>query len=593
MLALLAVSLGVSVRDVRAACGDGLVQPGEQCDPGSPVGEAACPGRCIALPNLEACHCATLSTDRREFAVIADFQTRLAPSASVVAGGVAVTTAGGFLLVGSGAVIAGESQAIADRCRLLPGSAVGRLFCNEALVLPDAFVGDGGPFEFTPPVIIPLPPFPTGSGGGSNVTVTPSSTQFLPPGAYGNLIVEKGGTLVLHGLNLNSGAGRYDVLGVKVVDGGTLLADNPVVLNLRDALRLTGQAVLTPNPTTSVQPGDLQVNVAGRGAKLGKGAFVQAHVRAPNGKITLGRGTVAVGQLIAQKVVIQKGASLQLAGGCGDGIKQTTESCDTSAPGGDQACPGDCIPFGEAGQCTCRCTTNAECDDANACNGVETCSQGHCTLGIPPDCNDNNPCTTDCNPATGCVQAAVADGTRCDDGDACTKNDACTSGVCEPGEPRTCNDGNDCTTDTCDPAKGCQHAAVATGLPCSDGNACTDADACIRGTCVSGAPVSCEDLNPCTADSCSPATGCQHLPVTDGVSCAGTSPCSALDACAGGVCVARGAQICSDGNECTTDTCTPVGPLGEQTTQCGHANVANFTPCGPGGTKTCFNGVCL
>jgi hypothetical protein len=596
ILQIVVVSVCACLASVRPAsavgCGDGVVQAGEACDPGSGVGELACPGRCISQPNLEACQCATLSNDPRDFAVIADIQARLASDAAVTSGGVAVTATGGFLSVGSSASIAGESQAVADRCRLMPDSSVGRLFCNDDIVLPGAFIGDGGPFAFAPPATFPtLPPFTPGSGGGANVIVTANGTEYLAPGAYGNLIVEKGATLVLHGINAGSGAGRYDVLGIKVTDGGKLLADNPVIVNVKDSLRLTGGAMLIATPTTSVQPGDIQLRIEKK-AKLGKGAFVQAHVRAPNGKITVGRGTLVVGQLIGSKVAIQRNAGVQAAGGCGDGTKQATETCDTSAASGDLACPGDCIVPGQAGQCTCRCATNGECNDGNACNGVETCDAGHCVLGVPPDCNDDNPCTDDCNAATGCVQVPKADGTRCEDGSECTRNDACAAGVCASGPARTCNDGNPCTADTCDPEHGCEHDALANGSACNDGNLCTAPDACVQGACSAGPAVGCDDANVCTVDSCAPAIGCANTPVANGTSCAGQSPCTQQDACVAGTCTPNGDLVCSDGNECTIDSCSPVGTPGSQTAACSHGNVPNGTPCGPAGADTCTNGVC-
>ncbi len=589
----LAVCLGATARFAVAACGDGVLQAGEQCDPATPVTEAACPGRCVTVPIFDACQCTAVSNDPRDFAAIADFQARLAPTASVTGGGVAVVTTGGFLSVGSDALISNAHQAVGDRCRLLPHSSVGRLFCNDAIIFPDAFVALGGNFLFTPPLTFPsLPPPMTGNGGGADVVVPARSTQYIAPGTYGNLIVERGGTLVLHGVNGSSGSGRFDVLGVKVIDGGTLLVDNPVQVNVKNALRLTGEATLAP-AVPSILPGDVRFDIEGRGAKLGKGALFQGHVRAPNGKITVGRGTLAIGRLIGQKIQVQKTAVLANLGGCGDGIKQGTEICDTSAAGGDGACPGNCIPLGEAGQCTCRCTNSAQCNDGNACNGVETCSSGHCVLGTPPDCDDDNPCTIDCAPNSGCIQVPVQDDTGCEDGNQCTTGDLCEGGVCVPGTPRACNDGNDCTADACDPVHGCSHTSLGTGLACSDGDACTQADACIRGDCISGTTVSCDDTNPCTVDSCDSLVGCKHQPVGDGLSCAGPSPCSALDVCQGGVCVGHGAQICSDGKECTVDSCTPVGPVGQQTPQCSSANATNFTPCGPNGTKSCFNGVCL
>ena len=47
-----------------------------------------------------------------------------------------------------------------------------------------------------------------------------------------------------------------------------------------------------------------------------------------------------------------------------------------------------------------------------------------------------------------------------------------------------CDDGNPCTDDTCDPATGCQHAANTAS--CSDGSECTLADQCNGGQCQPG-----------------------------------------------------------------------------------------------------------
>src|SRR5262249_32646103 len=137
----------------------------------------------------------------------------------------------------------------------------------------------------------------------------------------------------------------------------------------------------------------------------------------------------------------------------------------------------------------------------NACNGAETCQNNHCVPGSPLQCDDGNPCTTDCNPQTGCSHQPVADDTPCDDGNACTRPDTCQNGHCSAGPVRDCDDGNTCTTDSCDQASGCKHASLADGTSCQDGNACTTGDACIHGACVSGTAVDCNDPNPCTVDS--------------------------------------------------------------------------------------------
>jgi len=95
------------------------------------------------------------------------------------------------------------------------------------------------------------------------------------------------------------------------------------------------------------------------------------------------------------------------------------------------------------------CTTNAECDDANACT-VDTCVSGTC-VHAPINCNDGNACTTD----------------------------SCSGGVCSH-TAITCNDGSACTTDSCNAATGC----VFTPITCPVGQ-----------TCVNGV---------CTAPPCGP-----------------------------------------------------------------------------------------
>lgn len=50
------------------------------------------------------------------------------------------------------------------------------------------------------------------------------------------------------------------------------------------------------------------------------------------------------------------------------------------------------------------CVSNAECDDLDVCNGVETCQAGVCVPGGALTCDDENPCTSNvCDPLSGCT----------------------------------------------------------------------------------------------------------------------------------------------------------------------------------------------
>ena len=109
-------------------------------------------------------------------------------------------------------------------------------------------------------------------------------------------------------------------------------------------------------------------------------------------------------------------------------------------------------------------------------------------------CDDGNACTVDsCVPKVGCKH--VNDVSPCDDGDACTASGTCAAGVCKAGAKVTgcicknvaglgCDDSNSCTVDTCDPQKGCAHAAVGGGEPCDDGSACTTGERCTGSNCL-------------------------------------------------------------------------------------------------------------
>lgn len=140
-----------------------------------------------------------------------------------------------------------------------------------------------------------------------------------------------------------------------------------------------------------------------------------------------------------------------------------------------------------------------------------------CLVPEPPPltCNDGNPCTIDTATSSGCTYTPQP-GLSCSDRNACTAGDICTaSGACVGTAltPAQLDDHNPCTVDSCDPATGVKHTPVAAGTSCSDGNACNGLEQCNSvGQCMAESPVSVDDGDPCTADSCDPASGVvQHV----------------------------------------------------------------------------------
>lgn len=235
-----------------------------------------------------------------------------------------------------------------------------------------------------------------------------------------------------------------------------------------------------------------------------------------------------------------------------------TKNCDDGNPCTDDACDP------KVG-CTTKNNT-ALCDDQDACTTGDVCSSAACQPGSSKACSDGNPCTTDgCDKGKGCTFDNVGLGTPCGSpgcvGLSYAVTPTCASGVCQQAAKQDCNDANPCTNDTCSVTSGCNHLPNAE--VCDDGNACTVLDKCTMGKCQSGAVKLCSDANPCTIDGCDKGTGCSFPAQVDGTLCS-NSTCdgqtyTAPAACKAGICLlAPAAVVCDDKNPCTVDTCDPV-----------------------------------
>ena len=270
------------------------------------------------------------------------------------------------------------------------------------------------------------------------------------------------------------------------------------------------------------------------------------------------------------------------AGGkCADGActGASKVACDDGNPCTDDTC--------DSGTGNCKYSANtAPCEDGDKCTTGDVCANSACKAAKITACDDGNPCTDDsCDKTTGqCTVAPKVDGVACDDGDKCSENDSCKGGTCKAGAAKFCDDGKLCTDDACDPKTGC--TAKNNTAPCS-GDACK-LGACASGACVLGTKTGCDDGNPCTTDVCDTKTNsCTFTPVANGTVCGDGTPCVDKSTCAAGKCQ-PGAKIdCDDGNPCTNDTCDPAT---------GCKWTGNKAPCDDGDKCTtgdaCNNGSC-
>jgi hypothetical protein len=127
--------------------------------------------------------------------------------------------------------------------------------------------------------------------------------------------------------------------------------------------------------------------------------------------------------------------ALTCGAACDDSDPCTSDECGaaqcehTPVADGTGCGAGACL----SGTCTAPvCTTAADCDDGDFCNGFEACGPfGTCLPGAPPQCGPPTQCSTSaCDAQEGCRSTPLADGSACDDGAAGTFDDRCRSGIC-------------------------------------------------------------------------------------------------------------------------------------------------------------------
>ena len=213
---------------------------------------------------------------------------------------------------------------------------------------------------------------------------------------------------------------------------------------------------------------------------------------------------------------------------CDDGVACTIDRCVSDGPFANHCTfiPQDSL-CADAAFCTldvCNpntgctntpipdcCTTAADCDDGDTCDGAERCIPCvGCEFHVSPCCARGAVCANGAPPP---------DDTLCDDHDVCTTGDRCQSEHCG-GTAVDCDEGDSCKTYSCDaPTVGCTFTYKPGCTPCPNGdadclddNACNGAEHCVAGYCGPGTAPDCDDQDPCTDDVCDRELGCVSGP---------------------------------------------------------------------------------
>lgn len=285
---------------------------------------------------------------------------------------------------------------------------------------------------------------------------------------------------------------------------------------------------------------------------------------------------------------------------CGNGVVDPGEACDAGAANGTTTCGcQSACTFGASGT-SCAPSTGGLCDLADTCDGAGSCANRFVAAGTTcraatdvcdaaETCSGSSAaCPVDANLATGTTCRPAAAGS-CDRAETCTGGPACPADTFQPAgtvcaassgaacdvddvcsgtsttcAPRVAVAGTACraASGVCDAADSCDGTATTCadghatdGTACADALACNGGETCLAGACAAAAPITCDDTDACTSDSCGEPSGtCMHATIADCCNDAGD---------------------CDDGDACTADDCTGAGAT------CTHDPIAG---CGDAGT---------
>ena len=274
---------------------------------------------------------------------------------------------------------------------------------------------------------------------------------------------------------------------------------------------------------------------------------------------------------------------------CGNEVVEGFEECDDNNGLNGDGCESDC-----SFSCVAGAPGRDNCDDANPCNGEETCGAEHaCVAGVPladgDSCGSGLVCVGGNCVSASCGDAQIQTAEECDDGNV-TPSDGCENNCmysCVSTDPsRDCSGGDECAgVSTCNDA---EHVC-SSPTPLADGTPCGGADGyCASGVCTApqcGNTVVepgelCDDGNTDDADGCK--QDCTYS-CTSGTECSDGSSCTedvcdaTTHACSNPADAGQDGQACTEGGvtgTCQSGVCTPAG--------CGDGNVDAGEECDNG-----------
>ncbi len=239
-----------------------------------------------------------------DYAVVAQSKATLGTYVLVASGNVAVNASGGQLVAFSKLMTADGTFLVSDVAQLNFGQANGSssvysIFANTMKNRGTVIIRDPGepaPISFPPPVLPSLPLMVPPVVGTSDLVVPFSATLTASPGTYKLGKIGLAGTLVLTG-------GTYNFESFKAASLTRLLFTAATVVNIQKRVNFGDATVVGPIGTT-LQPQDIQINIAGDRVRIQKRANIAARILAPEADLAVGFAGLLKGQIVARKVTL-------------------------------------------------------------------------------------------------------------------------------------------------------------------------------------------------------------------------------------------------------------------------------------------------
>lgn len=231
-----------------------------------------------------------------EYVVLGTRDVRLGKGLLVTHGSIGLNDAGHRLRLGRESSLPDGSALAGDRVEVGRGVSVFDLFTNALGSSPGGVdVRGTGPTPFTPPVVAGLPIPPPFAPGTTDVRVRGNETVALAPGAYGDVVVARRGTLVIEG-------GTYELASFRTGRLAKILVMGPAMLHVAESFKVGHLSAFGPG-VTGLSPLDVDVVVGGAHVRLGPASHVSVDLLAPAARIRLGRSFHGTGRYVGEAIV--------------------------------------------------------------------------------------------------------------------------------------------------------------------------------------------------------------------------------------------------------------------------------------------------